>query len=140
MDDIKKAGKKQNMTPMWKKLMKIVDLDEPTSFLDLVYWGCTQRDCTPHEHIIEEYRKRVESRISAEATEKLPGSYDMERHAQDWVDRDCELAKKKTEQLYKVSSPRLDDHHFKKEERERWRIVKIMLTNCFEMLVFGTTW
>ena len=32
VDDIKKAGKKQNMAPMWKKLMKNVDLDEPTSF------------------------------------------------------------------------------------------------------------
>ena len=61
VDDIKKAGKKQNMTPMWKKLMKIVDLDEPTSFLDLVYWGCTQRDCTPNELTIEEYRKMFES-------------------------------------------------------------------------------
>ena len=31
------AGKKQNMAPMWKKLMKNVDLDEPTSHLDHVY-------------------------------------------------------------------------------------------------------
>ena len=34
------------------------------------------------------------------------------------VERDCELANKKTEQLHKVSSPCLDDHHFKKEELE----------------------
>ena len=33
VDDIKMAGKKQNMAPMWKKWMKNVDLDEPTSFL-----------------------------------------------------------------------------------------------------------
>ena len=32
-DDIKKAGKQQNMAPMWKKLMKNVDIDEPTTFL-----------------------------------------------------------------------------------------------------------
>ena len=38
VDDIRIAGKKQNMAPMWKKLMKNVDLDEPTSFLDHVYW------------------------------------------------------------------------------------------------------
>ena len=31
---------------------------------------------------------------------------------------DCELANKKTEQVYKVSSPCLDDHNFKKEELE----------------------
>ena len=30
----KKAGKKQNVAPMWKNLMKNVDIDEPTSFPD----------------------------------------------------------------------------------------------------------
>ena len=40
--------KKRNMAPMWKKLMKHVDLDEPTSFLDHVYLGCTQRECKPN--------------------------------------------------------------------------------------------
>ena len=38
-DDIKMAGKKQNMAPMWKRLMKNVDLEEPTSLLDHVYFG-----------------------------------------------------------------------------------------------------
>ena len=38
------AGKKQNLDPMWKILMKDVDLGEPTSFFDHVYLGCTQRD------------------------------------------------------------------------------------------------
>ena len=77
---------------MSKKLMKKVDLDEPTSCPDHLYLGCTQRDCNPNEFIIEEYRKMFESRISAGATEKLPGlenphaktmawSYDMEGHA-----------------------------------------------------------
>ena len=32
-DDIKIAGRK-NMAPMSKKLLKLVDLGEPTSFLD----------------------------------------------------------------------------------------------------------
>ena len=51
-----------------------------------------------------------ESRITAGATEKLPGweklhaktvtwTYDMEGHAKKCVERYCELAKKKTEQL-----------------------------------------
>ena len=56
-DDIKMAGKKQNMAAMWKKLMKIVDTDEQTSFLDHVYLGCTQRECKPDETIIEQYTK-----------------------------------------------------------------------------------
>ena len=53
---LKMAGKKQNMAPMWKKWMKNVDLDEPTSFLDHVNFGCNQRNCNPNELIFEEYR------------------------------------------------------------------------------------
>ena len=43
MDDIKLAGKKQNINPMWKDIKKEVDLGKPTSFLDHVYLGCTRR-------------------------------------------------------------------------------------------------
>ena len=43
VDDFKLAGKKQNITSMWKVLNKEVDLGQPTSFLDHVYLGCTQR-------------------------------------------------------------------------------------------------
>ena len=39
VDDIKLAGKKQNINPMWKVLNKEVDLAEPTSFLDHVFLG-----------------------------------------------------------------------------------------------------
>ena len=45
VDDIKLFGKKQNLDPMWKVLNKEVDWGEPTSFLDHVYLGCTQRQC-----------------------------------------------------------------------------------------------
>ena len=66
-----------------------------------------------------------ESRISAGGTERLPysenfrissWSYDMEGHAKKCVERYCELANKTTQQLYKVSTPCIDDHHFKEEE------------------------
>ena len=70
---LKMAGQTQNMAPMWKKLMKNVDLDETTSFLDHVYLGCTQCECKPNEIIIEECREIFESRISAGETEKLQG-------------------------------------------------------------------
>ena len=91
----------------------------------------------------------TESRISAGATEKLPGwksqtqnwFYDMEGHARKCVERYGELANKKVEQLYKVSSPCLDDHQFKQEELASvWRIVRNLLKNCLVMLVFGTNW
>ena len=125
VDDIKLAGKKQNINPMWKVQNKEVDLGEPTSFLDHVYLGCTQRQCETSKDIVDNYITMFEYTISAGATEKLPcsgnlsissWSYDMEGHAKKCVERCCELANKTTQQLYKVSTPCLDDHHFKEEE------------------------
>ena len=42
-------------------------------------------------------------------------SYDMEGHAKKCVDRYCELANRTTQQLFQVSTPCIDDHHFKEE-------------------------
>ena len=53
VDDIKLAGKKQNLDPMWKVLNKEVDLGVPTSFLDHVYLGCTQRQCQISKDIVD---------------------------------------------------------------------------------------
>ena len=77
VDDIKLAGKKQNLDPMWKVLNKEVDLGEPTSFLAHVYLGCTQRHCQTSKDIVDNYRTMFESRISAGATEKLPCSENL---------------------------------------------------------------
>ena len=74
VDDIKLAGKKQHLDPMWKLLNKEVDLGEPTSFLDDVYLGCTQRQCEISKGIVDNYRTMFESRISAVRTEKVPFS------------------------------------------------------------------
>ena len=70
VDDIKLARKKQNLDPMWKLLNKEVDLGEPTSFLDHVYLGCTQRQCEISKDIVDNYRTMFESRISAGGVEK----------------------------------------------------------------------
>ena len=58
VDDTKVAGKKQNLDLMWKKLMKHVDLEKPTSFHDHVYLGCTQRECKLNDGMVDEYRKK----------------------------------------------------------------------------------
>ena len=125
VDDIKLAGKKHNIDPMWKVLNKEVDLGEPTSFLDHEILGCTQRQCEVSKDIVDNYRTMFESRISAGGLEKLPFPqnlrisswfYDMAGHAKKCVERYCELANKTTQQLYKVSTPCIDDHHFKEEE------------------------
>ena len=100
-------------------------MGEPTSFLDHENLGCTQRQCEISKDIVDNYRTIFESRISAGITEKLPcsenlrissWSYDMEGHAKKCVERYRELANKTTQQLYKVSTPCIDDHHFKEEE------------------------
>ena len=64
VDDIKLAGKKQNLDPMWKVLNKEVDLGEPTSFFDHVYLGCTQRECKTSKDIVDNCRDLTESRMS----------------------------------------------------------------------------
>ena len=74
MYDIKVAGKKQNIDPMWKVLNKELDLGEPTSFPDHVYLGCTQRKCEISKDIVDNFRTMFESRISARGTKKLPYS------------------------------------------------------------------
>ena len=71
VDDMKLAGKKQNIDPMWKVLNKEVDLGEPTSFLDHFYLACTQRQCEISKDIVDYYRAMFESRISAGGTEKI---------------------------------------------------------------------
>ena len=65
VDDTKLAAKKQNLDSMWKLLNKEVDVGEPTSCLDHVYLGCTQRQCEINTDIVDNYRAKFESRISA---------------------------------------------------------------------------
>ena len=92
MDDVKLAGKTENIESTWNILMEDVDLGEPTSFLDHVYLGCTQRQCQISKDIVDNYRNVFESRISAGATENFPcsenlrissWSYDMEGQCQE---------------------------------------------------------
>ena len=108
VEAMKLAGKKQNFDPMWNVLNKEVDLGEPTSFLDHVYLGCTQRQCELSKNTVDNYRTMFESRISTGGVEKLPfpqnlrissWSYDMAGHAKKCVERYCELANKTTQQL-----------------------------------------
>ena len=58
----------------------------------------------------------------------------MAGHAKKCVERYCELANRTTQQLYKASTPCIDDHHFKEEEK---RIVTCMLSTCSEMLILA---
>ena len=65
----------------------------------------------------------------------------MEGHVKKRVERYCELANKKTEQLYKVSAPCLGDHNFKKEELESVgelsSVCSQMVLKCFYLARIG---
>ena len=74
--DINWLGKSRTLVPTWKILMKDVDLGEPTSFLNHVYLGCTQRECQISKEIVDNIRSMFESRISARATEKMSETKD----------------------------------------------------------------
>ena len=117
VDDIKLAGKKQNINLMWNVLNKEVDLGELASCLDHVYLGCTQRECQTSNDIVDNYRNMFESKIFAGATESclilrnLAHTFPhdlmiwklMQRNA--WKD----IAKWQTK-------PCIDDHQFKEGE------------------------
>ena len=72
VDDIKLAGKKQNISPTWKIRSKDVDLGEPTSFLDHVFLGCTHREFQISKDVVDNHRNMFESRLSVGAKETLP--------------------------------------------------------------------
>ena len=104
-DDITMAGKQQNIDPMWKVLVKDVDLGEPTSFLD-------------HDHL-GYHRNMFESRISAGASEKLactgkPGADIFS--CREMCGAILRAGEQNSQQLYNVTTPCLGDHLFKEEE------------------------
>ena len=55
VDDIKLAGKKHNIDPMWKVFNKEVYLGEPTFFLNHVHLGCIHRQCEVSQNIMDNY-------------------------------------------------------------------------------------
>ena len=90
---------------------------EPSSFLDHVFLGCTQRQCEISKDFVDNYRTRnVWNDIVSWQTRRL-------------------------QQLYIVSTPCIDDHHFREEElKSVRRTVTSMLSRCSEMLILGTNW
>ena len=86
VDDIKLAGKKQNIEPTWTMFMKDVDLGEPTSFLDHVHLGCTQRECQISKNIVQEkYRLKPQGNVMQKQYLLAPMTWKvMQRNA--WKD------------------------------------------------------
>ena len=59
----------------------------------------------------------------------------MEGHAKKCVEPYCELANRTTQQLYKVSTPCIDDHHFKEEEEEELNCVGELSKVCSQIVL-----
>ena len=126
VDEIKLAGKKHNIDPMWKVLNKEVDLGEPTSFLlGSRISGMYSKTNERRKDIVDNLQNHVRIANFRGRSRELPfpqklrissWSYDMEGDTKKCVERYCELANKTTQQFYKVSTPCIDDHHFKDEE------------------------
>ena len=150
VDDIKLAGKKQNIDPMWKVLNKEVDLGEPTSFLDHVYLGCTQRQCEISKDIVDNYRAMFESQISAGRNWKTTLLREFScffvvlrcgRSCEEmcgailWISKQDDSTT--LQSIYSL-------HRWPPLQRGRieicWRIVTSMLSNCSKMIVIGTYW
>ena len=106
VDDTKMTGRKQNMSLMWKKWMKLGDLEEPTSFLDHVHgmcstWMQTERKitlrntegCSNHEFLREQLRNDLGGRNLTR--EQSPGQTIWTVMRQKRVGRHCDLANKK---------------------------------------------
>ena len=103
--------------------MKLIWENQHLSWI--MYTWDALKDNEISKNTVDNYRTMFESRISAGGVQKLPfpqnlrissWSYDMAGHAKKCVERYCELANKTTQQLYKVSTPCIDDYHFKEEE------------------------
>ena len=100
--------------------------------------------------IVDNYRTMFESRISAGRLEKLP--FPQNIRISSWslmtwlvmqkkcVERYCELANKTTQQLYKVSTPCIDDHHFKEEEQNLLENCQIHALKLFWNVYIGKNW
>ena len=114
-------------------------------------WDVLKDSVKISEDIVDNYRTMFESRISAGRAQKtsIP-SKSSYFFVILWYGRSCKemcgailwvSPTRRLQQLYIVSTPCIDDHHFKEEEIEiRGRIVKSMLSNCSEMLIHGTCW
>ena len=74
VDDIKLTGKKRNIDPMKKILMKDLIWENRHHSLTLIIWVALKENVGISMDIVENYRTMFETKICAGATEKLPYS------------------------------------------------------------------
>ena len=114
--------------------------------------GCTQRQCEISKDVVDNYRTMFESRISAGGAKEITilskSSYFIMVWWHGWSCKEMcgtdivRLANKPIQQLYKVSTPCIDDHHFKEEEMKSVGELskKVCSQIVLKMLLRGTCW
>ena len=100
-----------------------------------------QRYCGQSQNHVRIANFRGESREITIHSKSSCFFYDMAGHAKKCVERYCELANKTTQQLHKVSTPCIDDHHFKEEEMksvgELSRVCSQIVLKCLYLARIG---
>ena len=61
VDDLKMAGKKENMKPMWDAMREHMELEPPKKMWGNQYLGCSQKPLIPAEEDIEKMSAAVEN-------------------------------------------------------------------------------
>ena len=49
VDDFKMVGKRENLSEMWNKIRRDIDLEPETELIENVYLGCNQREASPEQ-------------------------------------------------------------------------------------------
>ena len=149
VDDFELAGKKQDIDPM--------ESTQRSWFgrTNIFPWPCIPGMYTKTMSNKQRYCGQIQNHVWIKnfsgwnRKKKLPfheilpissWSYDMEGHAEK-VERYYELANSTTQQLYKVSTPCIDYHHFKEEElKSVGELSQVCSQIVLKMLIFGTDW
>ena len=148
MDDIKLAGKNNNIDPMWKVLDKEVDLGEPTSFLDHVYLGCTQRQCEISKMLWIKTEPCLDPEFPQEQLKNYHARKIFEFHhgPSTWkgmprnVWNDLWVGKQDDSTTLQSINSMHWWPSFQRRIEICWRIATCMLSICSEMIILGTDW
>ena len=109
----------QNTCRRCGDIAKESQFGDPPSPLDQVCLGCTQRAAQVNNRTVMEkqalFSKLTSTKKDVKTEKKshkdiTAWSWDVDGHAQECVERCCELAHTTVDQLYQVFTPCLDDH------------------------------
>ena len=145
VDEVKLAGRKQNIDPMWKALLKEVDFGKaniipwPRLFgLHSTEMRHEQRYCGQLQKYVwiqDLCRSKRKATLFRETDADISSwSYDMEGHAKKCVERYCELANRTTQQLYKVSLMNISS------KKKNWNPWEICQTYALKLFWNAYTW